>query len=128
MFKQILVAAGALTTGLAGPQSASSHPHVFAQAHLEIVACSTGALDELRHVWRFDPLFTSSVILQFDANANNRLDDNELSLVANILMSSTSNHSYFQSITMRETDVTLAAVEDAVVSVVDQQLTLTFTS
>ena len=46
----LLVASAAL----AAPAAAFAHPHIFAQARLEVVAGEVGTISELRNVWRFD--------------------------------------------------------------------------
>ena len=61
-----LVAASALVGGVA---PAGAHPHVFAEARLEVVIGDDG-VSELRHVWRFDQLFSATVLLEFDADAD----------------------------------------------------------
>ncbi|MEC9463046.1 MAG: DUF1007 family protein, partial [Pseudomonadota bacterium] len=49
---------------------ALSHPHIFAEARVEIVAADDGTLKELRNVWRFDDIFSSSVLMDFDKNTD----------------------------------------------------------
>ncbi|MFN3765982.1 MAG: DUF1007 family protein, partial [Aliihoeflea sp.] len=57
-FRTVLLATGALAAGAA---PAAAHPHVFAEARLEI-ATEGENVQALRHVWRFDDLFSSTVI------------------------------------------------------------------
>ena len=45
---------------------AFAHPHVFVDANIEIVRNDKGEFTELRHVWRFDELFSATIILDFD--------------------------------------------------------------
>jgi ABC-type uncharacterized transport system substrate-binding protein len=47
---------------------------VFAEARLEVDTSANGQITELRHVWRFDEVFSSSVMLDFDRNGNFELD------------------------------------------------------
>jgi len=46
------------------PTAAFAHPHIFVEARLEVVAGKDGSVEELRNVWRFDEVFSSSVVLQ----------------------------------------------------------------
>ena len=78
----IVIGAGigglAAALGLLLATPALSHPHIFAEARLEIVGADDGTVKELRNVWRFDEVFSSSVLLDFDQNTNLKLDEAEL--------------------------------------------------
>ncbi|MEN0000181.1 MAG: DUF1007 family protein [Pseudomonadota bacterium] len=113
---------------LAFSQPALAHPHVFAEARLEVVATDSGMLEELRHVWRFDELFTSTVIFEFDANTDNRLDGGELAEVANVVTTSIADFNYFQSVIVKDDNIDIAPIDDMLVDVVDGQLIMIFTS
>ncbi|MGQ3281388.1 MAG: DUF1007 family protein, partial [Shinella sp.] len=52
------------------PAVAFAHPHIFAEARLEVVAGEDGTVSELRNVWRFDDMFSASVVMDFDKNSN----------------------------------------------------------
>ncbi|MEO1746954.1 MAG: DUF1007 family protein [Pseudomonadota bacterium] len=107
---------------------AMAHPHVFAEARLEVVASDDGKLEALRHVWRFDELFTSTVILEFDRDANDKLDKAELEEVAQVVTNSIADFNYFQSISVDGKEQEIAPVSDLLVDVVDGQLLMLFTS
>ena len=78
--------------------SALAHPHVYAEARLEIVIGDTGTVEELRHVWRFDDLFSSSILLDFDTNANLKLESSELLEIGNVVRESLADYDYYTSI------------------------------
>ncbi len=105
-----------------------AHPHVFAQARLELKASDDGYIEELRHVWRFDELFTSTVILEFDADKDGVLGDAELEEVANVVASSIGDFNYFQNIEVKGKDVDLLKVEEMTIGVEDGQLLMLFTT
>lgn len=86
-------AAAGLTLLLATP--AWSHPHIFAEARLEIVAAEDGTVKELRNVWRFDDVFSSSVLMDFDKNSDLKLDHKELQEIAHTIRESLGDYSYF---------------------------------
>jgi ABC-type uncharacterized transport system substrate-binding protein len=90
-------AATALGLLLATP--AWSHPHIFAEARLEIVAADDGTVKELRNVWRFDDVFSSSVLMDFDKNSDLKLDHSELQEIAHTIRESLGDYSYFTFIT-----------------------------
>ena len=76
-FLPFLIAGAAL----AAPAAALAHPHIFAEARLEVVAGEDGTITELRNVWRFDEMFSASVVMDFDKNSNAELDPDELAEV-----------------------------------------------
>lgn len=79
----------------AGPVPAIAHPHVFADARLEVVASADGNVEELRNVWRFDDMFSSSVLMDFDANSNLKLDEDELEEIGKTILESLGDYDYF---------------------------------
>ncbi|WP_077959672.1 DUF1007 family protein [Ensifer adhaerens] len=91
-----LVMAGLAT--LLAPTLAFAHPHIFAEARLEVVSNDKDEISELRNVWRFDELFSSSVVLDFDKNSNATLDPDELAEVGQTVMESLSEYNYYTTI------------------------------
>ena len=58
----VLLAASLCSTGqFLGISPSQAHPHVFAEANLELLSNDVGGLEEIRHVWRFDEFFSASV-------------------------------------------------------------------
>ncbi len=55
---------------VAVPSAAAGHPHLVFDAKFEAVADPAGNLVEVRDLWHFDEVFSSSVLLDFDKNAN----------------------------------------------------------
>lgn len=95
--KRILPAAG--LAFLLAPFGVAAHPHVFAEASLDVVANDDGTLGELRNVWRFDDMFSSSVVLDFDKNTDLKLDHAELEELAGVIHESLADYDYFSFIT-----------------------------
>ena len=106
--------------------AALAHPHVFAQARMELKATPEGLIGELRHVWRFDELFTATVILEFDKDKNGELNDDELDEVANTVAGSIAEFNYFQNVEVNGRDVGFEKVQEMTVGVEDGQLLLLF--
>lgn len=117
-----LAAVGAATTG------AHAHPHVFAEAKLEVTVKDDGTIDRLRHVWRFDELFSTTVLLEFDADSSGELDEAELTTVRNVVTSSIADFNYFQSVTAGGEEIGLQPVDDMRAMIQDGQLILFFTT
>lgn len=108
------------------PAAAMAHPHIFAEARLEVVAGEDGSIAELRNVWRFDEMFSSSVVLDFDKNANLKLDPDELAEVGQTVLESLEEFSYYTTITEDGKDVKVGKPEAINVDFQDGQLLMFF--
>lgn len=101
--------AGTILSFLAGmPTAALAHPHIFVDAKFEAIAGADGTLRELRDTWHFDDVFSSSVVMDFDKNANSTLDPAELTAVASTVRDSLAQYDYYTSITVNGKAVRLA--------------------
>lgn len=81
-----------------GISRSDAHPHIFADARLEVETGADGKIEELRNVWRFDEVFSSSVVIDFDKNKNAKLDPDELAEVAQTVANSLEEFDYFVSL------------------------------
>ncbi|MDR6757931.1 ABC-type uncharacterized transport system substrate-binding protein [Mycoplana sp. BE70] len=108
------------------PAVALAHPHIFAEARLEVVAGDDGTIAELRNVWRFDEMFSSSVVLEFDKNSNLKLDADELAEVGQTVLESLEEFSYYTSITEDGRTIKVAKPEAINVDFQDGQLLMFF--
>lgn len=120
-----LLALGGVIAGTAG---VAAHPHVFAEARLDVVVGEGREVKALRHVWRFDDLFSSTVLLEFDTNQDLELDDEELELVASVVHESLAEFDYFQLVTLDGEDVRMNAPERMAAYFQDNQLVIQFES
>lgn len=119
----------ALAALLACTVPASVHPHVFAEARLDVVlAPDHQTVKALRHLWRFDDLFSSTVLMEFDANADLRLDDDELQEVANTIHASLADFNYFQLVTVDGKDVKMKPPAAIMANFENNQLIILFES
>lgn len=103
-----------------------AHPHIFAAARMEVVIGDRGTVDELRHVWRFDDLFSSTVLLDFDINANLKLEADELIEIGNVVRESLADFDYYTSIARNGRDVGIMAPDQIHVDFRDGQLLMFF--
>lgn len=118
----------ALAAGLfATPPAVEAHPHIWAEARLEL-AITDGKLTGLRHVWRFDDIFSSTVLLEFDKNADNKLDEAELAEVGNTVRGSIAEYDYFQLVQHDGKDVEMKAPDTVIADFKDERLILLFES
>ena len=124
MRKSLGYCAAGVVMAFASP--ALSHPHIFAEARVEIVSTDDGMLKELRNVWRFDDIFSSSVLMDFDKNSDLKLDHGELSEIANTIRDSLGDYSYFTFISKDGASSEIAKPEIFNVDFKDNQLLVFF--
>ncbi|BDA84822.1 ABC transporter substrate-binding protein [Aureimonas sp. SA4125] len=94
---------------LGSPLPAHAHPHVFVSATMTVSATPEGDLLAVHNSWWMDELFSSSVVVDFDENANGRLDPEELSAVGKQVGTSIKEWSYYTFVRQGAGDVALAA-------------------
>lgn len=128
MARRIGVLACSVAAVLFIPTAARVHPHVFAEARLDVTVSDNGTVGALRHVWRFDDLFSSTVLVEFDQNQDLELDQNELEEVASVVYDSLAEFNYFQIVTLDGKDVAMQAPERLIADFVDNQLIILFES
>ncbi len=116
----------AISTALLSPAAAFAHPHVFVEANLEVVRGDGGAVTELRHVWRFDELFSTTVLMDFDANADNALQPEELEEVSKVVTQSIGEQGWFTEVRSGNDTVEVVAPEKIMVDYQDGQLLMFF--
>lgn len=105
---------------------ASVHPHVFAEARLDVMLNPDQTVKSLRHLWRFDDLFSSTVLMEFDKNSDLKLDDSELAEVSKTVFESIGEYNYFQVVTLDGKDVAMRPPANLVANFEDQQLIILF--
>ena len=126
--RALLPATTALVAMLAAAP-ADAHPHVFAEARLDVVLSPDHlSVTALRHLWRFDELFSSTVLMQFDKNSDLKLDDAELKDVADTIFSSLAEYDYFQLVTVDGKDVHMNKPTQIMANFDNDQLIVLFES
>ncbi|HEV7417677.1 MAG TPA: DUF1007 family protein, partial [Tianweitania sediminis] len=113
---------------LASTMPAWVHPHVFAEARLDVVIDSNSKVTALRHLWRFDDLFSSTVLVEFDANKDLKLDEAELEEVGAVVHQSLAEFNYFQVVTQDGRDLTMIPPDKLIATLEDNQLIILFES
>lgn len=119
-----------LALGISGYISApaAAHPHVFAEARLEITVQPDGTVEKLAHVWRFDDLFSSTVLMEFDKNGTLKLDSAELTELSNTINTSIAEYKYFQTVSYDGKDVVMKKPEHLIADLPDDQMIVLFES
>lgn len=117
----------ALALALSGAAPALAHPHVWAEARLDL-AIEDGAVTALQHVWRFDDIFTATVVIEFDKNADNQLDAAELAEIGSTVRQSIADFDYFQVVQSGGKDIAMQAPAEVVADYQDGRLVILFES
>jgi ABC-type uncharacterized transport system substrate-binding protein len=125
--RAVVFAAGAAIL-FAATAPARVHPHVFAEATLEVTVDQQNRVESLGHVWRFDDLFSSTVLLEFDKNSDLVLDEAELEDVANVVHGSLADFDYFQFVSADGKDVRMLPPEKMTAAYENDQLMILFES
>ncbi len=110
------------------PAPAHAHPHVFAEARLELTIAPDGTVQQLAHVWHFDDVFSSTVLMEFDKNGDLQLDHGELVNLAHVIDGSIAEFKYFQSVLADGKDVKMAKPTDLAADFTDNRLLIVFAS
>ncbi|MBC8129980.1 MAG: DUF1007 family protein [Rhizobiaceae bacterium] len=98
--------------GLAASGEAEAHPHVFVEARMEIVGDAASKLVSVRNIWRMDELFSTSVVLDFDKNANSVLDDDELAAVGETVRTSIAEWDFYTFVRVGGQPVKMVAPDE----------------
>lgn len=106
--------------------TSQAHPHVFAEANLELLSNDVGGLEEIRHVWRFDEFFSASVLIDFDANSNLKLDPEELEEIGQVVHKSLAEFGYYTELVVDGQSVSMAPPDMIIADYVDDQLLMFF--
>lgn len=116
----------ALIAATATPLPALAHPHIFAEARLEILASDDGHISELQNVWRFDEVFSSTVLLDFDKNTDLKLDEAELAELGETMRTSLADYHYFTTVTLDGASIPIIKPDAFHVSLQGNQLLVIF--
>lgn len=123
MKKSTLILAGAI---LFAPVAACAHPHIFVEARLEVVAGADGNIQELRNVWRFDEVFSSSVLMDFDKNTDLKLEPDELKQVGDTVRDSLVDYDYYVNMSFNGKTIKVKKPDEIHVDYKDGQLLMFF--
>lgn len=111
------------------PGQANAHPHVFAEAQLRItLSADQSSVTSLQHFWRFDEIFSSTVMMEFDKNLDLQLDPSEMKLVSETVYASLADYNYFQIVTVNGKDVLMNSPPSLTTTFESDQLTVSFES
>lgn len=87
-------AAAALVVLLLAPAPALAHPHVLIDSHA-IVLFEAGKVVGLQMGWKFDPVYSSTLVQDYDADKSGTLSAAELATLEKEAFQDTAQYSYF---------------------------------
>ncbi len=96
--KALAICAAALAVTPFAGSAAVAHPHVFVEANIDVVRDKEGRFTELRQVWRFDELFSATITIDFDEDADGKLSDDELAKVMAIVKESIAEYDFYTAL------------------------------
>ena len=81
-----------------GVSPAAAHPHVWIDARAELVFDADGKLISVRHVWRFDELFSGFATQGLATNDKGEVTDEALKPIAKVNVESLKDYDYFTTL------------------------------
>ncbi len=108
------------------PVAALAHPHIFAEARMEIIEGADGNVQEVRNIWRFDEMFSASVVMDYDKNSDAKLEKDELADIGNTVHESLAEFNYYTSITQNGKPVDFGKPDAIHVDYKDGQILMFF--
>ena len=89
--RRVLACALAL---LAAPAAALAHPHVLIDSHV-VVQFEGGKITALQMGWKFDPVYSGTLVQDYDADKNATLSAEEIGKMEAEAFQDTAQYSYF---------------------------------
>ncbi|WP_185961267.1 DUF1007 family protein [Telmatospirillum sp. J64-1] len=118
--------AACLWLGLFPARPALAHPHVFIDT-VTTLHFTDGKISALGMQWRFDPMFSSALLGDFDTDGNGRIEGEELEVLKEEAFRGLDELDYFTDLRVDGERVTFKEVEDFRVSVAEGVLAYEFT-
>ncbi len=104
------------------------HPHVFAEAKLEITIEPNGKVGKLSHVWRFDDVFSETVMFEFDKDADGKISPAEQAEISKTITESTGEYNYFEAVANNGKDTKMAKPTDLLAAFDEKVLVITYSN
>ena len=101
-----------------------AHPHVFVTASMKLERNDKGEFTVLHQSWKFDELFSATVMLDFDASGDGSLDAAELVNVGNTIKENITEYDFFTTTRLGSAVATIFA-PDTMTATFDENNILT---
>ena len=110
------------------PSQARVHPHVFAEAKLSVEIDGTGTVSKLSHIWRFDDIFSETVMFEFDKDADGKISSAEQAEVSKTIVESIGEYNYFEAVIDNGKEVKMAKPADLVAAFDGKTLVVSYSN
>ena len=107
---------------------AQVHPHVFAEAKLEIIIEPNGKVGKLSHVWRFDDIFSETVMFEFDKDADGKINPAEQAEISKTIVESIGEYNYFEAVANNGKDTKMTKPTDLLASFDNKVLIISYSN
>ena len=104
------------------------HPHVFAEAKLEISIEPNGKVGKLSHIWRFDDIFSETVMFEFDKDADGKISPAEQAEISKTIVESIGEYNYFEAVADNGKEVKMAKPADLLASFDGKVLVISYSN
>jgi ABC-type uncharacterized transport system substrate-binding protein len=111
--------------GLAMP--AAAHPHVFVDAQFALRQNPDGGLSDVGVTWRFDAVYTSVILPDFDHDGDGRLSEDEAEELTGVFFEGLGEYNYFTRIALDGTWLDQVSAGDYRVWMEGERLVVGFT-
>lgn len=118
--KQVLLCIFILCCG-----AASAHPHVFIDADVGIET-RNGKITAIEHIWLFDEMFSSMILMDYDKNRNGRIDYDETAQLKKEYFDYLAESSYFSFVKVNSKVIKPARATDFMPKIVKGRLVYSF--
>ncbi|MGB8816482.1 MAG: DUF1007 family protein [Rhizobiaceae bacterium] len=125
---RILLTAATACALTFAPAALRAHPHVFAEAKLNVEIDATGKVSKLSHVWRFDDIFSETVIFEFDKDADGKISPLEQAEVSKTIVDSIGEYNYFEAVLDNGKEVKMAKPTDLVAAFDGKTLVVSYSN
>jgi ABC-type uncharacterized transport system substrate-binding protein len=113
-----------LTLAVASP--AGAHPHVFVD-HTVTVLIGNDGLEGIHFAWTFDEMFSTMIVLTFDADKDKSFSAKEVKTVEQKHFGNLKELNFFVQLRVNDKPVTVTAYKDFEVKLVNGQVLYAFT-
>ncbi len=76
----------------------NSHPHVFVDATIDIIRDEQGNFTQLRQVWVFDEIFSTTLVYDFDEDGDGKLGKEEIKIINDTVKASIADYDFYTAI------------------------------
>ena len=101
---------------------------MFAEAKLNVEIDATGKVSKLSHMWRFDEIFSETVMFEFDKDADGKISAAEQAEVSKTIVESIGEYNYFEAVLSDGKEVKMAKPADLIAAFDGKTLVVSYSN